>query len=342
MSKGTQICMAKDDRMKYLLISLFFVVMTGCASIIQPDSQLYVIDQGRIPQPDINLSIPGLGPCINSSNQHLRLNSQEPVIVLVHGCVGSAGNFRALAEVFAFSGQQAICFSYNDRDSLMVSSAQLASSLKTLSGLIKNRNITVIGHSQGGLIARKALVADSANMLKSIDADLKLVTVSSPFSGIEAASHCGSTLATIMSLGLTIPICKIASGDKWFEITGASEFIRKPGIFLEQVGGHLKINTNESDSCRRVDQEGECAETDYVFSLNEQRHQPVDSGAIVKNVEVKAGHVEIVGDNRVVPLKLIAILQQHRIMKSTEPEQFAAFGQMLTRLYHTEPPADFR
>lgn len=328
--------------MKYLLLSLFLVVMTGCASIIQPDSQLFVIDQGRIPPPDINLSIPGLGPCINNSNLPLRLNSQEPVIVLVHGCVGSAGNFRALAEVFAFSGQQAICFSYNDRDSLMVSSAQLATSLETLSGHMNNRKITVIGHSQGGLIARKALVADNANKLKSIDADLKLVTVSSPFSGIEAASHCGSTLARILSLGLTIPICKIASGDKWFEITGASEFIRQPGIFLEQVGEHLKINTNESGSCRRATEEGECAENDYVFSLNEQIHPPVDDGAVVKNVEIKAGHVEIVGDNRVAPLKFIAVLQKHGILNTNVPDRSAAFGQMLTRLYRTEPTPEFR
>lgn len=324
--------------MKYLLLSLFLVVMTGCASSIQHDSQLFVIDQGRIPPPDITISIPGLGPCIDNSNQPLRLNSQEPVIVLVHGCIGSAGRFRALAEVFAFSGQQAICFSYNDRDSLMVSSAQLATTLAKLAGDIKNRKITVIGHSQGGLIARKALVADITNKLKGIDVDLKLVTVSSPFSGIEAANHCGSTLGGILSLGLTIPICKIVSGDKWFEITSASEFIRQPGIFLEQVGEHLKVNTNESGSCRRVDSEGECAEKDYVFSLNEQRHPPVDGWANVKNVEVKAGHVEIVGDNRVVPLKLIAILQKHRILNTNAPEQSAVFGQMLTRLYRTEAP----
>ena len=48
---------------------------------------------------------------------------------------------------------------------------------------------------------------------------------------------------------------------------------------------------------------------------------------------IKAGHVEIVGDERVAPLKLISILQQSGILKPTEPERKASLNLLLTKLY---------
>ncbi len=326
--------------MKSLLILSVLLVMTaGCSAPIR-EPELRPIDQSRMPPPDLSVTIPGLGPCTDSPDHALHLNSQQPVMVLVHGCLGSAGRFRALAEVFAFSGQQAVCFSYNDRDSLMVSSAQLATALEELAGHLQRKDLTVIGHSQGGLIARKALVAERPQPFQALGAELELVTISAPFAGIEAASHCGSTLATIFSLGLTVPICKLAAGDKWYEITGASDFIRQPGDLLGQVKEHLKINTEESGSCRRVNADGNCAQSDYVFSLEEQHLPLVNAGTVATNVVVKAGHVEIVGDNRVAPFKLIATLQERGILKTPAPERTAAFGQMLTLLYQRLPPTE--
>jgi hypothetical protein len=328
--------------MKPLVTALLLLLLTGCAATLRTDPELLVIDRSRIAAPDLTTTVPGLGPCTDSEDRSLQLNTQEPVLVLVHGCLGSAGHFRALSEVFAFSGQQAICFSYNDRDSLMVSSAELVSSLRILADRLQNRRITVIGHSQGGLISRKALVSDLPGALRADNIDLQLVTISAPFSGIAAAGHCSSTLAGILSLGLTVPICKAVSGDKWYEITSASEFITRPGELLPQVREHLKIDTEETGSCRLDDADGNCAQDDYVFSLREQRHPLVDHGRAVTNVEVNAGHVEIVGDHTVAPVKLIAILQQHGILKATQPEQSVAFGQLLARLYGAEQPGDKR
>lgn len=320
--------------MNCLILVFLLSIITACTPAIpRTDSDLLFIDQSKIAAPDLTVTIPGLGLCTDSTNRSIHLNSQEPVIVMVHGCLGSAGRFRALAEVFAFSGQQAICFSYNDRDSLMVSSAQLVASLEALSSHMQSRDITLIGHSQGGLIARKAMVRDWSPSLQPIDADLTLVTVSAPFAGINAARHCGSTLAKILSLGLTVPICKIASGDKWHEIVASSEFILRPGVFVEQVEKHLKINTDESGSCRSTNAVGSCIEDDYVFSLEEQYHPPVDRGANVTNIDVKAGHVEIAGDNRVAPLKLIAVLQQYGVLSATSSEKVSEFESLLTRLY---------
>jgi len=76
-----------------------------------------------------------------------------------------------------------------------------------------------------------------------------------------------------------------------------------------------------------------CAESDYVFSLEEQHYQAVDGDAVVQSLDVKAGHVEIVGDQHVVPHKLIAILQQQGVLNIAPAERSAAFRRLLTRLY---------
>ena len=318
----------------FVLISVLLVNVTGCATISK-DPALLTFDQSKLPPANVSLSIPGLGPCTNNPDRTLHLNSQQPVTVLVHGCRGSTGNFRALAEVMAFHGQQTACFTYNDRASLMVSSAQLAASLDTLTGQTRNKEVTVIGHSQGALIARKALVAERPQPMRSSDAKLRLVTISGPFSGIASAQQCGkpTPLMMVLTLGLVQPLCKIVSGDKWFEITSASNFIRQPGELLGQVQTHLKIDTDERGTCRQFNEAGVCTESDYVFSLDEQIHAPVDETAGLKKIEVKAGHVEIVGDQRVAPRKLIAVLQQNGILNPTEEKRSAAFSRLLTRLY---------
>src|SRR5690348_12336452 len=76
------------------------------------------LQPGRLPPPDTQLSIPGLGPCTDSPDRTLRFGASQPLHVLVHGCFGSSGQFRALAQVLAFHGQQAACFTYDDRAKL--------------------------------------------------------------------------------------------------------------------------------------------------------------------------------------------------------------------------------
>lgn len=322
--------------MRALVVSITLCALLGLTGCATPshDPALLTFDQSRLPPADLSLTIPGLGPCTNNPDRTLHLNSQQPVTVLVHGCRGSTGNFRALAEVMAFQGQQTACFDYDDRDSLMRSSAQLATALDTLAGQMHDKQITVIGHSQGALISRKALVATRPDPMQDKQAQLRLVTISGPFSGIASAETCGSPslLWRVITLGMVKQVCQIISGDKWFEITSASDFIRQPGKLRDQVQSYLKIDTDERGACYR-DKDGVCIAQDYTFSLEEQYFAPVDKAPLVKNVEVKAGHVEIVGDQRVAPLKLIAILQQNGILNRTEPQRSAAFDLLLAKLY---------
>lgn len=296
-----------------------------------PDPQ--PLEPGRLPAPDVAVQIPRLGPCTDSPDRTLRLSSQHPVTVLVHGCNGSAGHFRSLAQLYAFHGQQAVCFSYDDRDSLMVSSAQLIAALEALAGHMRQRKLTVIGHSMGGLVARKALEREREDAWQRQDASLRLATVSAPFAGIAVASHCGYRPLHWLTLGALPGICWMITGDNWFEITASSDFIRRPGTLLPNVQRYVKVVTDERGTCRLRSLDGGCIESDYVFSLREQYHPVVDAYARLTNVQVDAGHVEIVGYKDVAPRKLVEILQREDLLARTPPERRAALERLLAVLY---------
>jgi hypothetical protein len=307
-------------------------LLAGCAAPGPAEPQFTAIDEAGLPPANIALNIANLGPCTDNPDRSVRLNLDQPVTVLVHGCFGSSGNFRGLAQVLAFHGQQTVCFTYNDRDSMMLSSAQLNSALDQLAEMMHNKSITVIGHSQGALVARKALIANRPDPIAHKDVKLRLVTVSGPFAGIESARQCGNPLMHALTFGLIGAMCKLVTGDKWSEITYNSDFILQPGTLNQQVQSYLKVVTDERDSCRRV-RDGKCIESDEIFTLPEQSNASIDRDPAVKIVEVKAGHVEIVGDKQVAPDKLIAILQQNGIMNPTEPARTAALNLLMTRLY---------
>ncbi len=310
------------------------LLLASCASVGRIDPALQTIDTGKLPPANITLNIPALGPCTDNPDRSLQFNSRQPVTVLVHGCFGSSGRFRGLAQVLAFHGQQTACFTYNDRDSMMLSSAQLITVLDQLAQQMENKQVTVIGHSQGALIARKAMIANRPDPIGNADLQLRLVTLSGPFAGIAAANQCGNPITRILSLGLIAPLCKIATGDKWSEITYSSEFILQPGPLHKQVQHFLKVVTDERGSCRRAEN-GKCIDSDDVFSLDEQRNSIIDRDPMATVVEIMAGHVEIIGDERVAPVKLIAVLQQNGILNPTEPERKASLNLLLAKVYGT-------
>lgn len=118
-------------------VAVFFTsaLLAGCVVYSPahvPDPQ--PLERGRLPVPDVVVEIPRLGPCIDSPDRTLRFSSSQPIAVLVHGCNGSAGNFRSLAQLYAFHGQQAVCFNYDGRDSLVVASGQLIAAVDELAG----------------------------------------------------------------------------------------------------------------------------------------------------------------------------------------------------------------
>ena len=314
------------------VLALALAPVYGCSSSPVSDSDMVTQMHAHLPEPDLKLNIAGLGPCDDNPDRSLQLNSQHPVNVLVHGCYGSAGRFRMLSQVLAFHGQQSVCFSYNDRDSMMLSSRQLADAVEQLGSHFDTPQITILGYSQGGLVARKALVTDRSDPVDAV-AKLRLVTVASPLSGINASRHCANPLLRVITLGLHDAACWIISGDKWYEITPASDFIRQPGALNASVENYLQVSTDETGSCRRLDDEHACIEDDFVFTLEEQALPAVNVGTIATNIEVKAGHIEIVGGNGIEPVKLIQVLQQQGYLHPTDPSRTALFKALLAQLY---------
>ena len=311
------------------------------------------MDAGRLPTADVTLSIPGLGPCTDNPDRRLRLNASQPVNVLVHGCFGSSGQFRGLAQVLAFHGQQSACFTYDDRAELTHSANDLRSAFNQLAAQTQSPQITLIGHSQGALVARRSLTKLALTLPLTLpltpptlappvppplpppqvgQTDLRLVTISGPFAGIAAAQTCGKAWLYPLTLGLLPATCYLATGPKWADITYASPFILEPGALVPQVSRYLKIDTDERGSCRR-EKDGRCLEPDDVFSLAEQRSLRVETDARTDRVEARAGHVEIVGDRQAAPVKLITILQQQGVLRPTAPERLSAFNRLLERVY---------
>ncbi|MCJ7814797.1 MAG: hypothetical protein MUP31_01970 [Xanthomonadales bacterium] len=309
------------------------VLLAACASQPEYSADLPLENAGYLPEPDITVQIPSLSSCTSSRDTDLRLNSEQPVTVIVHGCFASEGRFRSLADVFAFHGQQTLCFDYNDRDSLEVSSAELIRSLEALSTVLKTPTIQVIGHSQGGLVARRALTQERADRLVADNAVVTLTTISAPFGGIEAASHCGSEALAWLSLGLVKPVCLIVTGEKYKEIPPGSDFMLHPGRLLPFVDRHLKIVTDEKNSCRKYSDKSECIEDDYVFSLLEQDQPAIEGDVSLEEITVKSGHIEIVGDVTISPTKLIEILQREGILLETPADSKASLELLLARLY---------
>jgi len=289
------------------------------------------LEPGRLPPPSVTVNIPGLGPCTDNPDRSLRFDASQPINVLVHGCFGSSGQFRGLAQVLAFHGQQSACFTYDDRAKLAQSAAALRSAIEQLAEQSHVPQVTVIGHSQGALIARGSLTAST----RTPHVDLRLVTVSGPFSGIESARTCGKTWLYPLTLGLLPLSCYVATGPKWADITYSSQFIREPAPLTDQVTSYLKIDTDERDTCR-YEENGRCVEDDDIFSLAEQRNSLVEDDHRLTRVEVQAGHVEIVGDKRVAPMKLIAVLQEHGVVRPTEPGHTSAFRLLLSRIYEID------
>jgi len=283
---------------------------------------------------DVGTWIAGLSSCRPDDGDVVRIDPGRPLTLFIHGCNASTGSFRSLAQVFEAHGHQTLCFSYNDRERLDVASARLITALEALEAHIPKGGITILGHSQGGLIGRHALVRDRARPLRaSPDFQIRLVTVSSPFGGIDSSKHCGLTWLHVMTLGATAVICQGIAGSKWHDIFPRSPFMRHPGTLAGRVTRHVKIATDERDSCRSVAPDGRCSEEDFVFSLDEQYNRAVDLDRRVNSVEVKAGHIAIVGERGHSPTKLIEVLQAYEIMAKTPPERRIEIARLLEQLY---------
>lgn len=277
--------------------------------------------------------IVGLYACDDpTGHAPVTLDATRPLTVIVHGCTSSGNRFKTLAGVFQAHGQQTLCFNYNDRDYLNTSATQLAAALSALQTRLAPQELTVLGHSQGGLVARRALQVDLPKPLVVKEGfSFRLVTVSSPFAGIKSSADCGRTWLHVLSLTATVMVCLVITGNKWTEIPPGSGFMTNLSPTL--ATRHLHIVTDERDSCRRLRPDGSCADDDFVFGLEEQNAPQINGRPGVTTVEVRQGHAAVVGENGVVPQRLIDLLQEQGVLAQTPAARRDAIAMFIDRLY---------
>lgn len=299
----------------------------GCSAVVHRSIR---IDPGG----GSELRIEGVDACDDFANPAVHLDPAKPLVLLVHGCKASSARFRHLARIFEAHGQQTLCFNYGYRGRIASGAKALGRVVGALAGRLEYPEVTLIGHSQGGLVARRAMVVVDGQAGETLGrSSLRLVTVSSPFNGIESSSHCGITALHVLSLGITAAVCQAIAGSIWPEIHPRSEFVTKPGDLLDAVSEHLMIVTDERESCRRFSADARCLEDDYVFSVEEQRNERLIENPRVADLEVRAGHAAIIGDENRPPRQLMAILQKRGIMNPTPPDREVAVQVLLSRLY---------
>ncbi len=272
------------------------------------------------------LQTEGIAQCTREQPDSIRIDPTRPVVVLVHGCFSSGSRFKKLSDVFTLHDQQVLCFNYDDRDSLRAVALRLQTFLYELQRRLDDQTVTVVGHSQGGMISRIAL-SDWAT--PPANARFSLVTVSSPLSGIDAAEHCGWTGLHVATLGITVGVCAAIAGSPWTEIHPGSRIWTDPLQLYPQVSEHLVIITNEKGTCRVRAEDGSCQEDDFVFTSSEQLNPKIVEDARVRVVTARAGHAEIVGESDVEPRKLIEILQRSNILRPTPKDKEAALTALL-------------
>ncbi len=278
-------------------------------------------------------SLAGLDPCDDHGCLSTPLDPARPVVVLVHGCNSSTGRFATLREVFAAHGQQAVCFAYDDRATLAASADQLRSALARLTAQFPGQPVTVLGHSQGGLVARLALTAGTAPLAP--EHRLRLVTISTPFNGIASSSHCGIRAVQVATLGLSAALCHAITGAKWFEIHPRALEVVAPAPLATAVSEHLMIVTDETGACRTSAADGHCLTNDFVFSVAEQLNPRLATDPRQTAVTVVAGHAAIVGDDRRPPHQLRRLLEEHRVLDPLPPERADQVEAVVARLYQT-------
>lgn len=254
----------------------------------------------------------GFAPCRTEVPTRVDLDPSEPLVVIVHGCNASGGaEFEELATVFEARGQQTVCFNYDHRRTLRATAIRFRQGFDRLRRRFGDQPITVLGHSQGGLVSRIALSELDDDEHDGDVHDTRLVTVSSPFAGIQSARHCGLPWLHVLSLGITVAVCQGIAGSNWVEIHPRSRYWTEPRPLEAGVADHLQIVTDEEGTCRVEAEDGSCEADDLVFTTAEQLNPALETDERVRLEHLAVGHSAVVGaDAR----PLIQMLERHGVI----------------------------
>jgi hypothetical protein len=105
--------------------------------------------------------------------------------------------------------------------------------------------------------------------------------------------------------------------------------VQAPGKLSPQVIWHLEIRTDERNACRHRGSDGSCQRSDYVFSLLEQENERIVRDRRVRPEQIRAGHAEIIGNQKDAPRKLLKVLQRNLVLGPTPTDKLLAVEKLL-------------
>ncbi len=219
--------------------------------------------------------------CLEEGTSTLELVDGEdagdrPLAVVAHGIHPTAGDLDPLVDDLELRGFAVAEFTYDDTQPLEHSARQLGGALGAMLDRSPRDEVTVVAHSMGGLVARRALTGGHASNLAERPTAFVLVTVASPLGGFAVANG-----------ALTDPL----GPDSHDDLGTRAAFVRAPGRLADNVR-HIKLETDERRTWRRV---GDSLTADDVVSLRQQRNPVVDADAAERRV-LRAGHVGVLND----------------------------------------------
>lgn len=272
-----------------------------------------------LPAPSFHVA-EGLAPCGAAGATGAWIDGDRPVVVAVHGKADSPLRFAALADALADRDAQTVCFHYDARRRVDPAARRLRGALASLRAqLDPGVTVTVLGHSLGGLVARRALVRDLPGARPArLRGPLRLVTAATPFAGVKAARDCGRDWLHVLSFGATAVVCQFVAGDSWHDIHPNADLIRRPGRLDPAVARVLQVRTVERGACQRQRDDGTCLRDDFVFTLEEQQSAVVDADPRVDVAVVRSGHVQIVDDRGAPPRKLLTALERAGVLPAAK------------------------
>jgi hypothetical protein len=210
----------------------------------------------------------------------------QKIAILVPGYNSNDDDFDPLLKHLKANKITPYFFNYDDRVTLEFSTDRLVHALKKQHDSNHKEAITVIAHSMGGLIARKALTEERANS-KENTTKINLVTISTPFAGVKEANG---------TMFLWLDLFGIHPSHR--DLAALSNFVKFPGKLRQNVR-HWKIETAEDVF---VLTNPTVSQKEFVFRLRHQKHPEVDNDkSMMEHIELRSGHVQVLTDNGNLP-----------------------------------------
>jgi pimeloyl-ACP methyl ester carboxylesterase len=215
----------------------------------------------------------------------------DPVAIVVHGIMPVHAHLDAVIDYM--SGRaQVYYFQYDDMQDLNATAQQLGEKVREVLEQYPTRSLTIVAHSMGGLVSRRACTVDHPSGLAALGIQLRLVTIASPFAGYTGADYAR------MDMGM--------GADSWQCMGATSKFVTQPGDLGPAVR-HSKIETNETGKTRR---EGGETLGDDAASLDQQRQAVVDQQAASTQLLDKGHVAALITEQRTLPAETREALDQ--------------------------------